>query len=334
MFNLELALRPFKDTRILAKAGIVFGLYAITSLLQFVLNMAVSMSELIPVPVDNDSLSLFTSVISVLGSLVISILLFPVTLYLSGYTYSIADRIRINSTEALPDHIDIMERIKLGTIAISFNFILTAPFIVLMILVFMLLAIASGQDITSVFNFSLNPGIIAGFVAMIFFFGMYLFVVNTFMVPVFMYRYLSTHSFTQALRIDAFFEVLRVSWLDWIIVFLFTIMVGFVSMGIMLVLCCIGPFVSPLISTVSLLVTAGLTGAVYHKIERENVIHSGVLRESDAAGPTEEIYTTSPDTTSPAGPTSHVSGTIPGNASDMNATDKPYETPSGSNSVG
>lgn len=267
MFNLELALRPFKDPRVLAKAGVVFGLYAISSVLQFMLNLAISVTEMVPVPVNQDTLSLFSSLTTLLCTFIISILMFPVTLYLSGYTYSIANRIRTNVSEALPDHTDIIDRIKLGMIAVSFNVILTTPIVFFIIFVLLILGLMSGQDTSSFLQFAVHPGVLAGFITMMLFVGMYLLIVNSFMVPIFMYRYLLTHSIAQSLRVDAFINVLRISWLDWVIVFLFSIMLTSLSTGIMLVLCCIGPLISPMISTISLLATAGLTGAVYHKIE-------------------------------------------------------------------
>ena len=131
---------------------------------------------------------------------------------------------RMNVTEALPDHSNIIDKIKLGTIAVSFNFILTSPFVFFMVFIFIIRGLMSGQDTLSFLQFAMNPPVFAGFIAMMLLLGAYLFVVNTFMVPIFMYRYISTHSFTQSLRLDEFINVLRISWLDWIIVFLFSIM--------------------------------------------------------------------------------------------------------------
>ena len=265
MFDLQLALKPFRDPRILPKAGIIFGIHSISGILQYLINFTPYITDFIPSSLNPEQVANISSLVSLLGSVLISLLLFPATLYISGYTYMIADCLRKGSEEVLPEHDSIGDGIKIGGIAIGFSFLLSIPLIILLVLSFILLygAIGSAGSIGGVMSF----GLITGIIVFIFLVGIYFAALEIFIVPVFMYRYLTTQDFSGSFAFRPFVRILRQSWVDWIVVFGITLLLNMVTFGVQMILCCLGPFVTPFIDTVSVLAAAGLTGAVYNKLE-------------------------------------------------------------------
>lgn len=265
MFDLKHILTPFKDSQFLQKAGVIFGVYFILNLISMALNITPYATMFLPRQLEDVYLATYLT--SMVGSFGVSLLTIPVSIYFLGYLYRTADRIRRNITEPLPQHADWKKTLSYGGVYIAINFALMLPLI-------LILAVTAFLFFMVMFTISrVSEPLVLFLLLALMLVGLLVFLlmmlIAGFVVPSMMYNYVRTKRIGEAFNFNSLLSVIKVSWLDWLVVvglmFAYSMVSGFVQM----VLCCLGPLLTPLMNTLNIVLAAGVFGAIYHHIDEK-----------------------------------------------------------------
>jgi len=268
MIDLPKALAPLKDDRLFQKAGIVFGLYLAIFLISLLFNVTTYFSSSLLGIFPNADRELLNILVEILSILIVILVTFPVSIYLLGYQFRIADAVRKGKESTLPEHDSIWGTCKLGVVYSTLGFIMLAPLVIIGIIVFVLsLGVVVSLSDTSNGSSGMVLGGVAGLVIITLMLGVLTFLVSTILMPACMYVYLKTGKLSAALSFSRVRDVISAAWLPFLIIAGLRMILSFAMGVVMLVTCCAGPILRPLLDTLTLLVCGGLFGAVFHEIE-------------------------------------------------------------------
>lgn len=257
-----------KDSRLVQKAGIIFGLFVISEIFSLVVNLATNITSIIPLPEDYDGL---LSLITICISMLVPFITFPIWMYCQGYAFQVANSIRKDRNSAkLPEHNSWRHTFKIGTIYLSLKLIFTLPFLLIISLFILgpVIAASIGALPVPASEAFFVLAAVMGVCVVILLSMAVLFVFSTFVIPAMMYIYIHTGSAAKAFSIGIVKKVLAESWLSWLeflgIVFLLTI----TAYVLKFFLCCIPIFAAAALDSMVLLATGAMLGTVYIKLDQ------------------------------------------------------------------
>ena len=268
MNTLDRVLTVFNDKRFLPKVAAVFCIYLLISGISWLLGALGFFSSFFSSFISPNSPFNLSTFIFYGTSLLVTILMLPFTIYLKGYTYMIADRMRRGLVDALPEHNDLKKGLRIGGANIAALFGITIPVILLVslfagiLLMFVPLVFMDGYG-------ALGFGLMAGVFFVIILMVLLFLTINAFFVPSFMYIYLKERSIAEAFSPRRIWGVIQVGWEEFLMLWLFLLAVAFLTGVLGLALCCLGPFLKPLIQTVTLLLNGAFIGAIYYKLDQK-----------------------------------------------------------------
>lgn len=260
----------FNDRRLVYKAGLIFGLYVISEIVSLGIGTLVDLSSFFSSMVKSSSvLTLMTTSVSFIGPMVI----FPVLIYAMGYMYRTADAVRKQSGgDLLPEHTDIKRTFTLGSVYFgeyyTFNFIFSIIIILAIVAGMFIFSRDSIAPDSSTFSILLIS-LIVGLVVVILLTAIVMFFVNTFVVPSMMYIYLKKNSFALTFSFKAVSAVIVQAWQEWLLYYLFTALLAFLTLALKILVCCVPVFVPAFIETLDLLCSAGILGSIYSELDQK-----------------------------------------------------------------
>lgn len=260
--------KVFSDRDFLINAGVIFGINFVIYLITIFINILTSFTDYIPTEIYTENY-FFISLVSSYGlPIIVSIITFPVWIYLQGYKFRVSNLVRMNKENILPYHDNIGESMKVGGIYASIRYTLSIPLagvgvIPIIALVYYLPKLSSEGE------FALLWAVFAGIIVVLLLLGLIFFVMDIFLIPCLMYLYLKTGHFSSIFSIREFWGIFSKSWLNWILIIILIICLYILIFFIRIITCCIGCIIYPITETLVLLITAALTGTVYQMLESE-----------------------------------------------------------------
>ena len=277
MTFLDRVIIPFKDSRILPKAGIIFGLSFLGLLLSWGANVLRYLLQIFAGSQPTDEMYIPALLCGVILQIVAGFISIPLFLYQQGYFYDAANSLRSlresRETDALPEHGDIKSRLSLGGIFVTINITLTIPFIFVIVIAVVLLV----SSITSSFYGS-SPealsGIVAGTLVIIGFSVLVMLAVQAVIAPAMMYIYIRERKFASIFSFELVREVIIESWWKFLLTgFVLnsasTLIIWLIAL-IAIMTCCfipLLPLVQPAILTAAFLLRLGVYGEIYSSLD-------------------------------------------------------------------
>ena len=253
------------DSRILPKLGIIFGILIISTAISTILNLFINFTSYIPLPEDYAYLS---SVFSLLISLVSPLLTLPLWLYMTGYSFEIADSIRKGNIEdPLPEHGNIKRTLSIGGVALTISYAIIFPLILLTFAPFVILMLGLASDQT-LFSSPVMIAILVGLLFVGIAGGLTIFLVSLFVTPTMMYIYIRTGSVSKAFSMKTVVRILAESWSQWLFYAALVFALNFVAGILTLLLCCVPIFAPAVIQTLVFALSSAILGSIYYNLDR------------------------------------------------------------------
>jgi hypothetical protein len=273
MINIEKAIKfPFEKKGWESKLGVLFLVYLFVYLISTFSNVgseyvstlsdfqaAGRMSE---VP---DLLRMNTAPITMWSGL-LSLLMIPVSLYISGYEFSVTRNVMQKKKEILEQPADVGNHFKLGLTKLGLSIPVYLVYIIL-IMAFIFLAFAVKPLPSVNANITMMLLIWGSFFLFAVIFGVLAHFLNTSIY----YNYLKDRNFWGAFNIGKMLSTLRAGWKEFLVVVGWGALVGIGAFIINATLCCLAFIVSPAMTMYTQLVIAHLTGQAFQILAARKV---------------------------------------------------------------
>ncbi|MBN1618910.1 DUF4013 domain-containing protein [Candidatus Dojkabacteria bacterium] len=276
MNPLESINKVLSDKRIIPKVGVILGLSFIETLIYFILTIITESTALFKSTLAYNEI-LINAINIVFGNIlpiVISLLTLPVWIYTQGFLYAIANNVRLNENEVIPEHGDINKLMKLGGKYLSVRYSLTIPFVITAMIP-ALFFMTTSKEIMQMNNPNIVIFLILWIIICAILFSITLGFIDGFVVPAIMYAYLNNHntrfdSILNSMK-DMLLSSVRSSWPTWIFLFIINSLISLLTIFIRIISCilCIGVLVIPFIDTFTLLVNSAILGTIYYNMDRD-----------------------------------------------------------------
>jgi hypothetical protein len=259
----EVVTNSFSDRRIFVKSAYLFGISFVSSLILLITQIVVNVFY-------SGTSSATGSIVVLAITLLISILTIPLWLYLQGYKYRIAIDY-MQSNNELPEHDNFGKTVSLGGATLTFSYTLTFPLIIVSLLPILI----GGQSVQK-YLIGMGAQSVLGFSAALLvlglLFGIVLFVIGDFIVPVMMYTYIRTGKYSEAFSFRRFIRVVKSAASDWVLYFLLMVFLklgGIVITILAYATCILIPIITPLIEIFAIVFTGALLGSIYKRISSD-----------------------------------------------------------------
>jgi hypothetical protein len=268
MIDLEKAVKfPFEQKGWESKLGILFLLYLFVYLISTFTNVGDGYSSTLKElqmsgeGINEQAISGFLNGAAIFTSIwagLVSLLTIPVSLYLSGYEFTVTRNLMSKKGELLEDPAKAGDHIRLGLVKCG----LSIP----VVLIYIVLLVAAG---IAAFGLSFLPSVHDNLVLIFLIWGVFfifaipLGILTYFLNTSIYYNYLKERNFWGAFNIGKVLSTLKAGWKEFLAVVGWGIVVGIGSMVINFALCCLTFIVSPAMTMYTQLVMAHLTGQAF-----------------------------------------------------------------------
>ncbi|KKR06275.1 MAG: hypothetical protein UT34_C0001G0315 [candidate division WS6 bacterium GW2011_GWF2_39_15] len=269
MINLENAVKfPFEDKDWLKTVGVYFlislGLAIITFVLQTTFQLPADIFNTIAKETETESfkyLATSTNAISAFFNMIVSLVTFPVTLYLSGYLFDVVGHIMYGKKPEITPHGNIWQRVKFGIVKVVIGFVLGMTS--LLLLGFPILTgAAAAISMESMIVVSILLWIATGVLFLLWLFTCVIIV--KFAMYSMEYLYLS-EGFKNVFVLSKVSALISNNWKKYLLLLGLEIL-GAIAISLSFVTCCMAFFVYPAVATVVAFALAYCYGTVYKEI--------------------------------------------------------------------
>lgn len=265
---------PFEDPEWLKRFGIYVAVAVAISILGSVLNLFTGpltsvFRSIEGTGVDVDLDSIMKMILPYFSLTAISVLTFPVQLYLSGYVFQITANVMDGDEHPSPDHNDFGLKFKLWWAKF------VATFVPTMIVTFVVGLLAFPTVLLSIYVLSTEPGaagiILIGFLWMVVLLIILAisFYTSFVVIPGMEYLYLKNDDFSEMFNLTLIAEFGKLAWKKVVLVAFIMIALAMVGSFIPLILCFISFLVSPVINSMIEFSKAHLYGQIYRSVWEE-----------------------------------------------------------------